>query len=198
MNRHIRAQGGRRNRGRPGARSSGFTLIEVAITSAIISTAVLAIVAAQQAYHKQNDTASLHNTALMLANEIRELTLELPFNDPITANATFGPETDEVDVDPFVEVVNYDDLDDFYDSTTDLTFSPPINALRQAIPNMNPWSQVIKVENVSISDISGTALSPTASKELLRVTVHVLHQGPRDATPGEVTQLSWIAEGRLQ
>ncbi len=176
---------------------SGFTLIEVAMTTAIVGTAVLAIMSAQQAYHTHNDVAAKNSTALMLANEIRELTLELPFNDPITGNATFGPEADETNVDPFVAVINFDDLDDFYSSGSSLTFSPPINALRQPIPNMNRWSQIITVENVSINDVSGTAISPTAPKELLRITVVIMYQGPNDATPLEMSRLTWTAAGHL-
>jgi hypothetical protein len=52
---------------------------------------VLAILAAQQAFHKKNDWASRNGTAMQLANELRELTMVLPKHDPFTGLANMGP-----------------------------------------------------------------------------------------------------------
>ena len=73
-------------------RAQGFTLIESALTTIIIGTGVLAILAAQQAYHMKNNWASRTSTGMLLANELRERTLSLPLHDPITGSATLGPE----------------------------------------------------------------------------------------------------------
>ena len=59
-------------------RDAGFTLIEAALTTVIIGTGVLAIVGAQQAYHQKNAWAQRTGTAMLLANEIREMTMPLP------------------------------------------------------------------------------------------------------------------------
>ena len=49
---------------------------------------------AQQAYLRKNVWAQRTGTAVLLANELRELTLSLPMHDPITPD-TMGPEADE-------------------------------------------------------------------------------------------------------
>ena len=79
-------------------RDSGFTLIEASLTTIIVGTGVLAILAAQQAFHKKNDWAQRSGTAMLLANELREFTLSLPQHDPITGDTNMGPELGENDV----------------------------------------------------------------------------------------------------
>ena len=138
-----------------GRAAAGFTLIEAALTTVIVGTGVLSIMAAQQAYHRQNDWAQRTGTAILLANELRELTLSLPLNDPISGPANMGPEAGEA------SVGDYNDLDDFSGLVAGgfgagTTFDPPINALRQVIPNMNGWSQRVLVENVLSSFVSAT------------------------------------------
>ncbi|MCL4211339.1 MAG: prepilin-type N-terminal cleavage/methylation domain-containing protein, partial [Phycisphaerales bacterium] len=85
----------------------GFTLLETALAIIIVGVGVLAIVSAQQAFHRKNSWSTHASTATWLANEIRELTLNLPRHDPVTGKATWGPEGNEVSVEDF------DDLDDF-------------------------------------------------------------------------------------
>jgi hypothetical protein len=170
-------------------RSRGFTLIEASLTTVIVGVGVLSIVSAQQAYHQQNDIAVRMGTALMLANEIRELTLGLPQHDPIYGNATWGPETGET------TVAQYNDLDDFAGSNgTGTTITPPINALRQTIPNMTSWSQVVTVENVLPNFLSASTPAPNNSTDCVRMTCRVLYTPP-GGTAYEVTRLSWIRAG---
>ena len=174
----------------PSLRQRGFTLIEASLVTVIVGVGVLAIVAAQQAYHKQNAYSQRVGTALLLANEIREMTMHMPQNDAISNTMYWGPEPNE----PTVE--QYDDLDDF-DGTdgTGLTFSPPIDALRQPIPNMTGWSQIIRVENVLPTYINAAVAAPDNSTDLIRFTVQVMYQGPRDDAPNEITRLTWISTG---
>lgn len=171
---------------RASRRSAAFTLIEVIVTTIILGTGVVAIVAAQQAYHMQASEARRMSTAVLLANEIRELTMNFPVHDPITGAATWGPEDNEP------TVLQYDDLDDFDGPDgAGLTFDPPINAQAAQIPNMNGWQQRIIVENVNLDDISAGAAAD-GSTGLVRMTAIVLFQGPADAAPREITRLSWI------
>ena len=170
---------------------AGFTLIEAALTTVIIGTGVLAIVAAQQAYHKKNDWAQRTSTGVLLANELRELTLALPGHDPITGTSHLGPESDES------SVTYYDDLDDFAGVVTEgygtgITFDPPINALRQEIADLPGWSQVIRVENVLADNISSTYVQPLGATDLVRVTVTVRYQSPQAKQPLTITQLAWV------
>jgi len=172
-------------------RAAGFTLIEAALTTIIVGTGVLAIIAAQQAYHMKNNWSTRTTTAMLLANELRELTLALPLNDPITRDASVGPESDES------SVLAYDDLDDFAGVVTSgsgagTTFDPPVNALRQSIADLPGWSQQIRVESVLPDYIDATFSQPLGSTGVMRVTVTVLYQDPNQAAPEAITELSWV------
>jgi len=174
-------------------RRSGFTLIEAALTTVIIGTGVLALLAAQQAYHRKNDWAQRTATGMLLANELRELTLTLPMHDPLTSDENLGPEDNEPTVNDF------DDLDDFAGTVNPTTgvgtgtvFNPPINALRTPIGDMQGWSQDIRVANVLQDNISATFTQPLGTTDLMRVTVTILYQSPSMTDPMTVTTLAWV------
>src|SRR5688572_21645248 len=95
-----------RRPGRPRIRR-GFTLIEAALASIIVGVGVLALVAAQQAFHQKNMWSTHASTGTWLANELREMTLNLPRHDPVTGAGVWGPEENGLSIDDF------DDLDDF-------------------------------------------------------------------------------------
>ncbi|MEX2671875.1 MAG: hypothetical protein WD294_07175 [Phycisphaeraceae bacterium] len=186
-----------------GARARrGFTLIEAALVTVIVGVGVLAIVAAQQAYHQQNDHAQRTGAALMLANEIRELMVNLPAKDPIYGNLNFGPETGEA------THFNYNDIDDFAGSDGGgTTISPPIHAMALHVPpdeavieGMEQWTQEVSVAYVlpnSIDVSSGTlAYSPMGEWYALRITCRVLYQGPNDDNAREITRMTWVRPGR--
>jgi hypothetical protein len=185
---NVRAAGGAARavprKSQVGSRKSGFTLIETALAVVIVGTGVLAILAAQQAYHQHNMWSQRIGTALLLANEMRELTMNMPRFDPITGEDTFGPEGNEP------TVMQYDDLDDFHGAT----FSPPIDAHRLTIPNMDRWTQVVTVENVLPNMVNGTAV-PNNSTDVVRITCRVLYQSPTMNEPLEITRLTWIRAG---
>lgn len=182
------------------SRRAGFTLIEAALTTVIVGTGVLSIVAAQQAYHMKNGWAQRTGTAQLLANELRELTLTLPLHDPITGLSNMGPETDEHGI------ADYDDVDDFagpVDASgygAGLTFNPPINALRQNVPDMDNWSQVITVESVRPDNISTTTTQPLGTTSMMRVIVKVQYKEPGtpdSEAPKTVTSLTWVVGQQL-
>jgi Tfp pilus assembly protein PilV len=172
-------------------RDRGFTLIEAALTTVIVGTGVLSIVAAQQAYHQKNDWAQRTGTAMLLANEVRELTLPMPMSDPITGTSFIGPEPGEN------SVADYDDLDDFAGAPVSgdypgVTFSPPIDAMRRQIADMPGWSQHISVASVLEENIGASFTSAPGTTNMLRLSVDVLYQGPNDAEPSTVTTLTWV------
>lgn len=178
-----------RRRKREEARA-GFTLIETALATVIVGTGVLAMVAAQQAFHKQNHWSTHASIAERLGNEIREMTLNLPRHDPVTGTAFWGTEANET------WVGDFDDLDDFDGDGSGLVFSAalengPINAHRQVIANMDGWAQVITVGNVDPFNI--TSPQADGSTEMIMVQVIVTYQGPGDEEPREMTRVSWIA-----
>lgn len=79
FNSSRRARSAKLRRGR----RRGFTLLETALATVIIGVGVLALVEAQQAFIRSNSWSSQSATATYLANEIRELTRNLPKHDPV-------------------------------------------------------------------------------------------------------------------
>ncbi len=124
---------------------SGFTLIETALATIIVGVGVLAMVAAQSAFHQKNQWSTHASIATQLANEIREMTWNLPRHDPVTGDAFWGPDPGE----QALVLADWDDLDDFDAADSNgILFDPPVNARREVIPNMEGWSQTIRVFNV--------------------------------------------------
>jgi len=184
----------------PGKRHrAGFTLIETALATIIVGVGVLAMVSAQAAFHKKNAWSTNASIAMALGNEIREMTWNLPQRDPVTGDAFWGPEANEVSFD------DYDDLDDFDGDGGGLIFSAafgngPINARREVIPNMDGWSQIVRVFNVDSFDIAvdpdrpdDSLLPADGTTAVMAVEVIVEFQGVHEATPQEMTRVSWIA-----
>ena len=183
------ASGNQQSGVRQRASSGGFTLIEAALTTVIVGTGVLSIVAAQQAYHRKNDWSQRIGTAVLLANELRELTLTLPIYDPLYGTAQLGPRANQT------TVASYDNVCDFAGTVsgvgTGMTFSPPINALAQQIPSMSNWSQTINVTNVLPDNINATLTQPLGTTQMVRVTVSINYTDPRNTTTTLYTT-SWI------
>ncbi|MDG2053279.1 MAG: prepilin-type N-terminal cleavage/methylation domain-containing protein [Phycisphaerales bacterium] len=180
----------RGNRRRVQATRRGFTLIETALATIIVGVGVLSIVAAQQAFHKQNTWSSHASIAARLGNEIREMTLNLPSHDPVTGTAAWGPEENEL------WVVDYDDLDDFDGDGGGMVFGSaydngPINARREVIPNMDGWSQTIRIANVDSYDI--TSAVDDGASEMVSVEVVVSFQEDESSDAMEVTRVGWIS-----
>lgn len=171
-------------------RASGFTLIEAALTTVIVGTGVLAIVAAQQAYHMKNNWAQRSGTAMLMANELRELTLTLPMYDPILGRTNFGAKGDNV--------ATFNCVADFAGSLDDagkgegLTFSPPINAMREPLEEYDRWRQVVNVHNVLPDYINTTIGQPLGTTDLMRVHVDVQYREPHSDTFNSVTTLTWV------
>ncbi|HAW96783.1 MAG TPA: hypothetical protein DCX60_10940 [Phycisphaerales bacterium] len=171
-------------------RRSGFTLIETAMASVIIGTGVLAIISAQEVLLKKNHWSSMTTTATLLGNEIRELTLNLPRHDPVTGTTFWGPESDEMTLQDF------DDVDDFDGPGEGIVFSSalgngPINAARAVITDMDGWEQIVRVMSVDPFDI--TTAMDDAETDMVRVEVLVRYRGPNDDQPMDMTTITWIA-----
>ncbi len=185
-------------------RRRGFTLIEAALTAVIVGTGVLAMVSAQQAYHIKNNWALRTGTGQLLANEMRELMLNLrPFDPAQPLNV--GAESNENGaVNPASDPANvtfWDDVDDFAGVPAGGTFSgvsfqPPVNGMGTPIAEMAQWSQDVRVESVlptaldvELGEVGFQALGTT---DMLRVTCTVFFQ--RDANSGRetISSLSWV------
>lgn len=165
------------------------------MTTVIIGTGVLAIVAAQQSFVMKNDWSQRSALGMYLANEVRELMLTMPLHDPIYGASHLGPETDETTAE------QYDDVDDFAGTVSEagqgggVTIDPPMTALRQRITEMPGWTQRVTVQAVPVSKITPGAfdLTPLSdSSALYRVTVEVYYQGPYDAEGTLIAELTWL------
>ncbi len=178
------------------ARRAAFTLIETALATVIVGVGVLAMVAAQQAFHQQNNWSTHASIAERLGNEIREMSLLLPRHDPVTGNATWGPETSETSWE------DYDDVDDFDGAGGGLIFGAdhdagtadngPLNARREIIPNMNGWEQIVTVRNVDpffINDVGSPPADGTTDMMLVEVLVRYTD---RKGNQTDMTTVSWI------
>ena len=174
-------------------RRDGFTLIETALATIIIGVAVLAIMAAQQAFHKQNAWSSRVSIAMALAHNIREATWDLAQHDPVTGctgETHSVSSTLELNEDPTL-FSTWDDLDDF-----DLVcFNPPINARRDDIANMQQWWQCVSVFDVNPFNIN--EIETLCTSDVMKVQVEVYFQGSGASTLSPdtplVTTVSWIA-----
>ena len=175
----------------PRVSSRGFTLVETAVAIVIIATGVLALVAAQQAWHEQSAWAERAAVATRLGNEIREMTFNTPRHDPVTGTATWGPEANEVDLGDYDDLDDFDGIDGngFVLSGSDGT--GPVNAMRQVIPGMTYWTQTIHVFNVDPGNVNNDVLDATS--DMMRVEVTIDWQGPDAPEPVMMTKVRWLA-----
>jgi hypothetical protein len=158
----------------------GFWIVESAAAIAVIGIGVVALVGSQQAWHIQAVASEELATGMRLATEIREMTLLLPSNDPITNSTTWGVEIGEI------MPQDIDDLDDLDDAIfADSDGSGPLDATGTLIIGMNGWEQQIDVHCVDPFDI--TQLVADGASETVRIEVVVMHDSE------EITRLLWIA-----
>ena len=107
--------------------------------------------------------------------------------DPTSTTLKWGPEPGE-------SLSGYDDLDDF----DGLSFNPPIDAQRTAVPQLSRYTQKISVMPVSPDEPSGNlnealpSLPKGAYTGAVRVRVKVLYQAPGSTKAEEVYSVSWI------
>ncbi len=126
----------------------GFTLIEASMATVIIGIGVLAMVDAQSSFITSNLWSNHAASATFLANEVRELTRNLPKHDPVNGLYIdedtdtligWGPDTGETTVSDFDDIDDFDGLE-FSDIGTagldDGDLPGPINAFGEVIPEI--------------------------------------------------------------
>src|SRR5690242_21631839 len=96
-------------------RRQGFTLIEAALAMVIIGMGVVALLELLTAGTMSTGAGTELTTAVNLANNIHEMSVYLPFNDPTNGASTSTKETGGAS--------NYNDI---WDLNGD-TYSPPID-----------------------------------------------------------------------
>ena len=158
----------------------GFWIVESAVAIAVIGIGVVAVVGSQQAWHIQAVASEELATGMRLASEIRELSLLLPSNDPVTGDTTWGVEIGETIP---IDADDLDDLDNAVFSASD--GSGPIDATGTVIVGMAGWEQQVLVQSVNPFDI--TQVVTDGSTDTVQIEVTVMHDGK------EIMRLPWIA-----
>ena len=156
----------------------GFTLIEAALATAVIGLGVLGLVQLLAAGTVTNVEATELTTAVNLAGNVREVMAGIDLFDP---QAPTRWDTKEPALGSIPAVKQYDDVLDFDDTS----FSPPLDASRNAMSGYADWTQAISVQSVAADNVSSLRPDTTAEKTA-RVTVRIL-RGTR-----EVYQTSWL------
>ena len=185
--------GGRRN-GRCN-NAGGFTLMETALALVIVGTGVLASLQLFGTCTLEGQAATQATTARMLAENIRETMANLPFADPISGTATWGPEAGESVDQP----VTFDDVDDF-DGTAKkgTSFCPPLDATRAAIPQLARFTQFVTVMPVNPDDPAGNSDEAAATLPkgtytgAVRVRVRIQYRAYPTAPSQELYSISWV------
>jgi hypothetical protein len=144
-------------------RRAGFTLVEAAMVTVIISVGVMAMLQLLAAGTAANENAAELTMAINLANNIHEIAMGLPYYDPQTPTVWSSKEPTVAEWD------NITDLDG-------ATFSPPIDARRQAITGYTGWRQSVEVESVTHDKVTVTT-PDTTTEPTARVTVTIKHKG---------------------
>ncbi len=160
-------------------RQSGFTLIEAALTTAVVGIGILALMHSMAAGTRVNRQGRNITQAVFLAQEIREWTLRLPFRDPDPADQNNPPGPDGTSPQTFV-----DDLDDLMG----VTYSPPRDAQGYAINGLTGWSQTIDLEWRDPDDLRSVVTPGTSP--VINVKVTVKFKGE------EVLQTDWLVTDR--
>jgi len=160
----------KRSRHTPRRALTGFTLVEVMLTTIIVGLAIVgAMSAMSQAATTKNIQEGEPLTALALASEIHALALSLPEGDGDGSPATQA-----------AGVTILDDLDG-------ATFSPPLDAKLAAVAEATAWRQDVLISKVSLADPSVDLPDDAGSASLLKLQVTV-----SDASSVKGTYTWWL------
>lgn len=145
-------------------RHFGFSLVEAAIASTVLSVIVVSALNAAGrlagARYDQADRGRARALADALAAEIRPKA----YTDPNGPTAALGPDANEG---PNRDT--YDDVDDFSGDDE----SPPVDARGIVIPDFSGWSRTVTVERVRYA--SGDIVPSASDQGTVRISVLVKH-----------------------
>jgi prepilin-type N-terminal cleavage/methylation domain-containing protein len=156
----------------------GFTLVEVAMATAIIGLGVTALLVSVASGTRANDSGQKLTQATFLAGEIREWTCKLPFKDPNSSNAGNPPGLDPSDNG------TPNDLDDLLGAV----YSPPRDGSGAPIADMVGWTQQITLTWRNPTNLS-LVVTP-GNSDIVNVDVKILFHSK------EVTSASWLVSRR--
>jgi Tfp pilus assembly protein PilV len=151
---------------RRGASRRGFTLMETGLATIIIGLSVMSVMELLAKGTTSNYDGAQQTTAINLAKNIREMTLNLAFTDATTPNV-WGLDAGKSASNP-LSFTDINDLDG-------LTFCPPLDARRVPIAGWTDWTQSIVVHSVDPNRL--TLDVPDGTTPANRITVTISHKG---------------------
>jgi prepilin-type N-terminal cleavage/methylation domain-containing protein len=177
---------------RRGSSRRGFTLTEALLATVIVGVGVLSSLNLFWSCTEASSKAGQTTTGRTLAENIREAMASVTFYDPVSAGTMWGPEPGEI-------LSSYDDVDDFDGADFKGTsFNPPIDAMKQPIPALMQYTQLVTVMPVNPDDPgsneneSAPTLPKGAYTGAVRVRVRVYFQQSPASPKCEVFQASWL------
>jgi len=145
----------------------GFTLLEVLLATIILGIGIAAALNSMITGTVMNAESEKLTNATFLAQEVREWTQNLPFQDTDTQDMLNPPGPDsEGAFGPYV-----DDLDDLLDAE----FSPPVDSMGNPIAGLNGWTQAITLSWRQEADPS--IVVPDGASDLIYVQVRIISAG---------------------
>lgn len=162
------------------SRPSGFSLLEVLVSSFILSILSVSVIHGLTTLELESRTAKDRMRASLLAVDLREEILSKPSVDP-DGHARFGREAGEAGANR----ISYDDQDDYHG----LMDRPVSDIAGTPIAGMERIRRSVRVETVSAGEPSGPAID-TNPLGLRRFTVTIY----RDQT--ELAHLTWLGLGQ--
>ena len=161
--------------------------MEASLAVLIVGVGFLAVMELFGACTAENQRSAQVTTAQLLCTNVQELTAGLAFKDPFYASTTWGAEGGE-------SLTSYNDIDDF----DGLSFNPPLDSTRAAIPQLARYTQVVTVMPVD-PDRPGNntdTVKPEIGKGTytgaVRIRVSVLYRARSNEVPVEVMRSAWV------
>lgn len=150
----------------------GISYVEIIIATMIVGLCFTAILSSIQSSTKTNEASTDHTQAVFLAQQIREMIMNMPFRDPQTPGNTPGPDSSS-------PATFADDMDDIMG----MTYSPPLNSTPRAPssgnvlgtaitdPALANWSQTITMSWRSPTDLTTEVQAGTSDIVYVQVEV---------------------------
>lgn len=164
--------------------SRGFTLVEVLIAIMIMGLCVVAAMASIRASTMSTIAGTEMTQAVILAQGLREWTMNLPWNDPDEGDA--GEDEASPGPNGSSPLVWVDDLNDLANwDGTGTTYTPPITAdgPPNALDALSNWSEVITLSWRDPKDITGAPVA-AGSSDVIYVEVTIRKDGVDILTTG--------------
>lgn len=145
----------------PRRRRTGFSLIEVSLSTLLVGLMLVASVRTVGSVLRQRARTAADHRATLVARQLIEEILAQDYKEP-TETATFGPEASET------SRGLYDDVDDYHN----LDQSPPLDRSGFALAGFSGWRRRSTVQWVDPANVGGSGGSLT-DQGVKRVTVEV-------------------------